>query len=78
MPGRMFARWSIRARLTFWYSLVLLAGLALFGAGVWTVVSRAMLSSLDDDLRQQANGVATVLRSESDPAHPQKLVEELS
>ena len=78
MPGRMFARWSIRARLTFWYSLVLLAGLALFGAGVWTVVSRAMLSSLDDDLRQQANGVATVLRSESDPAHPQQLVEELS
>ena len=73
----MLSRWSIRARLTLWYSLILLAGLALFGAGVWTVVSRAMLGSLDDDLKQQANGVATVLRTESDSEHPQQLVEEL-
>jgi two-component system, OmpR family, heavy metal sensor histidine kinase CusS len=78
MPGRTLSRWSIRTRLTLWYSLVLLAGLALFGAGVWTVVSRAMLGSLDDDLRQQANGVAMVLRSESDPAEPQKMTEELA
>ena len=37
--GRVMRHWSIGARLTLWYSLVLLAGLALFGAGIWVVVN---------------------------------------
>ena len=43
-------RWSIRVRLTIWYSLVLLAGLAMFGGGVWFVVSHSLIASLDDSL----------------------------
>jgi two-component system heavy metal sensor histidine kinase CusS len=72
------ARWSIRLRLTAWYSLVLLAGLALFGTGIWLVVSRSLVASLDDSLLEQAKGVTTILHSESDPSEPHDLREELS
>ncbi|HYL74124.1 MAG TPA: ATP-binding protein [Bryobacteraceae bacterium] len=72
------ARWSIRIRLTVWYSLVLLAGLALFGTGIWVVVSRSLLASLDESLAAQAKGVTTILRAESDPSELHDLREELS
>ena len=72
------AHWSIRVRLTLWYLLVLLAGLTLFGAGIWVVVSHGLMASLDDALTEQAKGVITVLHSESDPAEPHDLREELS
>ena len=42
------AHWSIRLRLTIWYSLVLLAGLLLFGGGIWLVISHSLMASLDD------------------------------
>ncbi|HEV2689989.1 MAG TPA: histidine kinase dimerization/phospho-acceptor domain-containing protein, partial [Bryobacteraceae bacterium] len=72
-------RWSIRVRLTLWYSLVLLAGLALFGTGIWVVVSRSLIASLDETLKEQARGAATVLQSESDYSEPQHdMSEELS
>jgi len=74
----VMARWSIRLRLTAWYSLVLLAGLALFGTGIWMVVSRSLVASLDDSLVEQAKGVTTILCSESDPSEPHDLREELS
>ena len=61
----MTAHWSIRARLTLWYSLVLLAGLALFGAGVWLVVSHSLRTSLDETLAEYAKGVVTVLQTEN-------------
>ena len=72
----MTAQWSIRARLTLWYSLVLLAGLSLFGAGVWLVVSHSLRTSLDDTLVEYAKGVTTVLQTES--VKPQHLEEELT
>jgi len=56
-------RWSIRTRLTVWYSMVLLTGLALFGIGIWLVVEHSLKASLDETLSQQANGVITVLQS---------------
>ncbi len=70
--------WSIGSRLTLWYSLVLLAGLALFSAGVWLVVSHSLRASLDEGLTAQAKGVATVLATEFNPAHPQHLREEVN
>jgi len=70
--------WSIGSRLTFWYSLVLLAGLVLFSAGVWLVVSHSLRASLDESLSAQARGVATVLETEFNPAKPQHLKEEVS
>jgi len=69
-------RWSIRARLTVWYSMVLLAGLALFGAGIWLVVEHSLKASLDETLSEQAKGVITVLQSVSN--EPDGLREELN
>ncbi|MGD0297137.1 MAG: heavy metal sensor histidine kinase [Bryobacteraceae bacterium] len=63
------AHWSIRARLTLWYSLVLLVGLVLFGGGIWLVVSHSLRTALDDTLMQDVKGVITVLKSEDEPAH---------
>jgi len=74
----MMRRWSIGARLTLWYSLVLLTGLALFGAGVLLVVKHSLITTVDETLAQQAKGVATVLQTEFNPAKPQHLQEELS
>ncbi len=70
--------WSIGARLTLWYSLVLLAGLALFGAGIWLVVTHSLMATIDERLAAQAKGVATVLRTEYNPLKPDHLREELS
>jgi two-component system, OmpR family, heavy metal sensor histidine kinase CusS len=70
--------WSIGARLTLWYSLVLLVGLALFGAGIWIVVTHSVNASIDETLAAQAKGVATVLRTEYNPKRPDHLREELS
>src|SRR5260370_33492179 len=72
------AQWSIRARLTLWYSAILLAGLALFGGGIWLVVSHSLMASLDDGLTAQAKGVSTVIHTEFDPSKPEQLHEELS
>ncbi len=70
--------WSIGARLTIWYSLVLLAGLALFGAGIWMVVTHSLSATVDETLAAQVKGVATVLQGEYEPGHPEHLREELS
>ena len=71
-------RWSIGARLTLWYSLVLLAGLALFGAGIWVVVTHSLMATIDETLAAQVKGVTTVLQSEYEPGRPEHLREELS
>ncbi len=74
----MTAHWSIRARLTAWYSVVLLAGLTLFGAGIWLLISHSLRASLDDTLAQHAQGVITVLQSEVRPDKPKHLQQELA
>ncbi len=71
-------RWSIRVRLTMWYSLVLLAALTLFGGGLWFVVSHSLMASLDDSLTAAAKGVQTVIKTEYKPAKPRHLGEELT
>jgi two-component system heavy metal sensor histidine kinase CusS len=70
--------WSIGARLTLWYSLVLAAGLVLFGGSVWVVVNHRLMATVDESLVAQAKGVATVLQSEYEPSKPGHLKEELS
>jgi hypothetical protein len=72
------AHWSIRMRLTAWYSIILLAGLLLFGCAIWLVVSHSLMASLDDGLAAQAKGVVTVIHTEFDPVKPEQLHEELS
>jgi heavy metal sensor kinase len=70
--------WSIGARLTLWYSLVLLAGLALFGAGIWIVVTHSLTATIDETLAARARGLATEIQNEYKPAKPYHLAEELS
>jgi two-component system heavy metal sensor histidine kinase CusS len=72
------AHWSIQVRLTLWYSLVLLAGLVLFGVGLWLAVSHSLRASLDETLAGHAKGVITVLQSESESERPRHLEEELT
>ena len=75
---RRGSSWSIGARLTLWYSLILLAGLALFGSGIWLVVKHSLMKAIDERLAAQAKGMATVLRTEYNPLKPDHLREELS
>src|SRR5581483_11617389 len=72
------SRWSMGARLTLWYSLVLLAGLVLFGGGIWIVVTHSLNAAIDESLTAQMKGVATVLQTEYNPRKPEHLREELS
>ena len=66
----------IRVRLTVWYSLLLLAGLTLFGWGIWVTARHSLTASLDATLIEQAKGVETVFRNEI--AEPLQLQEEIS
>ena len=70
--------WSIRSRLTIWYSAVLLAGLLLFGGGIWLLISHSLMASLDDSLVAQAKGVHTVIQTDFRPERPRHLYAELS
>lgn len=56
---------SIRLRLTFWYSAVLLLGLAAFGTGMWFTLSHRMMDVLESNLAERVEGVRTVLDLES-------------
>jgi two-component system, OmpR family, heavy metal sensor histidine kinase CusS len=76
MPRR--SSWSIGARLTLWYSLVLLTGLALFSAAIWLLVKHSLLATIDETLAEQAKGVARVIQAEYKPSKPHHLQEELS
>ena len=75
---RRRSSWSIGARLTLWYSLVLLMGLALFSAAIWLLVEHSLLATIDETLAEQAQGVARVIQAEYEPSKPDHLREELS
>ena len=70
--------WSIGARLTLWYSLVLFAGLAVFSAGIFLVVKHSLMTTVDETLAAQAKGVVRVVQTEYKPSKPGHLPEELS
>lgn len=58
------ARISIRLRLTAWYALALLAGLALFGAAMWIALERRLVAGVDAVLEQRVQGLRTVVEVE--------------
>ncbi|HLK18186.1 MAG TPA: hypothetical protein VKT81_04485, partial [Bryobacteraceae bacterium] len=74
----MTGHWSIGARLTFWYSLILLAGLSVFGVGIWLAISHSLRASLDETLSAQSSGVVAVLGNEFNPAKPEHIEEEIT
>src|SRR5581483_2387564 len=67
---------SIRAKLTLWYTAVLLAGFVLFGAALTGMLRRHLLSSLDQMLRERATGAQAVVTEEAHRG-PDALHEEL-
>jgi heavy metal sensor kinase len=74
----MTARMSIRLRLTLWYSTVLLAGLTLFGTGLWVALKHRLMAQVDARLEQRVDGLRTALTIEGAQAGRDQLVEELS
>lgn len=66
---------SIRLRLTAWFSAVLLAGLAVFGAGMWFVLNHRLLAGVDTELEQRVAGLKTTLELEGDYSRNQLKVE---
>jgi heavy metal sensor kinase len=74
----MTARMSIRLRLTLWYSAVLLAGLALFGGGMWLALEHRLMAQVDTRLEQRVDGLRAALNIEGGHAGREQLQEELS
>jgi heavy metal sensor kinase len=68
---------SIRLRLTFWYSAVLLLGLALFGAGMWLALEHRLIAGVDARLAQRVEGIRTIL-GDTGALDRKELQEELS
>jgi signal transduction histidine kinase len=56
--------WSIRARLTAWYSAIVIAALLTGGVAIWAVQARLELSSLDGELGRLLLTVEAVMRTE--------------
>ncbi len=68
---------SIRLRLTAWYAAVLAAGLILFSALLWISLRHALLSEVDRQLANRANGFELFLKSELAEVPAPPLKEEL-
>ncbi len=56
---------SLRARLTFWYAAMLLAGLLAFSGWIWFAVQRYLASSADDRITQRLQGLNAAIEEES-------------
>ena len=69
---------SIRLRLTCWYGAVLLAGLSLFGFGMWFGLQQRLVSGVDTRLIQRLKGLLVMLTTEDEPADAEHLHRELA
>ena len=58
-------RLSIRLRLTAWYAAALLAGLALFGSGMWIALEQRLIAGVDQRLAQRVEGLRNALGAEA-------------
>ena len=71
----MIAWRSLEARLTVWYSLMLLLGYAVFGFGLWLAVRYAVSSAVDDLLIDRLGNLVDVVALDADG--PEEVEEEL-
>jgi len=62
----MIAFHSLRSRLTFWYALILLAGLLIFAGWMWFAVSGYLAASADDRITQKMQGLNSAIETEAD------------
>ena len=65
MSGGRLNRISIRLRLTVWYAVALLFGLALFGFVIWLAAEQRLMRGADARLAQRLAGLQTALGGES-------------
>ena len=70
--------WSIGQRLTLWYAAVLLAGLALFGAGIWLLLENRLMAAVDESLAQEIAGLQTVFQIEGPESDAKQMQVELA
>jgi two-component system heavy metal sensor histidine kinase CusS len=70
--------WSMGRRLTVWYAIVLLAGLALFGAGIWLLLENRLMAGVDESLAQEIVGLQTVFQIEGPESDAKQLQVELA
>ena len=56
---------TIGARLTAWYSLILAVSLALFGALAYVAISHSMRATVDAELRQRAQAVRDIINEDA-------------
>ncbi len=68
---------SIRLRLAFWYSAVLLIGLVCFGYGMWFALHQHLVAGIDNRLAQQAEGLRIALEDEGVAADRRQIQEEV-
>lgn len=69
-------RLSIRLRLTLWYVVVLLLGLALFGWGTWLALDQRLMKGVDERLAQKVQGLKTVLEIEGAAAKDRSQIQD--
>lgn len=69
---------SIRVRLTMWYSVVLLLGLALFGFGMWWALEQRLIDGVDTRLALRMQGLRSALGAEAEIHDRGQLQQELS
>lgn len=74
----MLAPMPIRIRLTLWYVAVLLAGLALFGAGMWLMLEHRLVTNLDARLTARVDGLRALLKDEGGARNHGQLQDELT
>jgi heavy metal sensor kinase len=63
MPGRRLNRISIHLRLTAWYAVALMLGLAQFGSVMWLAVEQRSMAGVDARLAQRLAGLQGGLKS---------------
>jgi heavy metal sensor kinase len=69
---RPFFRMSIRARLTFWYTLVVLVTLLMFGGGSYYFTGRTLAENLDLSLQNQVRWVKEFIGPQAARVKPSK------
>jgi len=68
---------SIRSRLTIWYSLVMLAGFALFGVTAWYALQNRLMAAVDVRLALRMQGVRSALGETAEVQTRPQLAKEL-
>jgi len=68
---------SLRGRLLFWYTSILVLVILVFGGAVCYLFWRSLLTGLDEDLRRRAQTIAAALQADAGDTFDLDVPEEL-